>query len=306
MTKKMLAGICPQEWEHPSDRTALNALRRLPGLDVVIKTLLGNTSERSLRLFFLASSVRVTDKQFSRVRDIAKDVNNHFGIKQAPEVFVTQSPFLNAGAVGYKTPFIVLNSSIVESMDEEELAGVYAHELGHIMSGHVLYKTILRLLVHISFISFSVPLSGPALMAVIIALGEWDRNSELSSDRAGLLYTQDLRVNQTTLMKMAGGRKIGRMDLDEFRNQAKEYVESNGVLDQLFKLLNLLDVSHPFATLRVVELERWAETEDYKRIVSLGEFKTTPHMNHLTDIKDVSVSYGSGIRKSFRFDKANQ
>ena len=35
---------------------------------------------------------------------------------------------------------------------------------------------------------------------------------------------------------------------------------------QLFKVLNLLEVSHPFPVLRVGELRHWAESDEYERI----------------------------------------
>lgn len=129
--KKTFPLISPRAWEHPADRAALNALRRVPGLDIAIRVLLGETMERSLRLMHLASAVRVSPRQFPRVHTIAQQVNGIFGIpaESDPDIFVAQSPFLNAGAVGWKRPFIVLHSSLVESTrDDEELAGIYAHE----------------------------------------------------------------------------------------------------------------------------------------------------------------------------------
>jgi Zn-dependent protease with chaperone function len=298
MSKTMLTGIAPQAWEHPTDRAALNSLRRVPGLDIAIRTLFGLTTERALRFYFLGSSVKVTDKQFPRVMNISREVNNLFGVEKAPEIFVTQSPSFNAAATGYHNPFILINSSLLDAFSDEELACVYAHELGHILSGHVLYKTILAILIRLSIFTFSIPLSGTAILALIIALREWDRKSELSSDRAGLLAVQDVTVSQKTLMKLAGGRNIEQMDLDEFRKQAKEYAESNDIIDQVIKFLNMFEQRHPFAVLRVIELEEWAKSEAYQKIIS-GEFDTAKNMNHLTDIKDVGSIYGSTLKKSF-------
>ena len=38
-------------------------------------------------------------------------------------------------------PIIVLNSALVDLLDEEELRFVIAHELGHALSGHAVYQT---------------------------------------------------------------------------------------------------------------------------------------------------------------------
>ena len=98
-----------------------------------------------------------------------------FGIEEAPELFVSQTPFLNAQAIGVDKPFIVLNSALVESLNEEELLAVIGHELGHCLSGHVLYKTLLQLILKFSVVAFSAPMAGAALLPIIIALREWDR-----------------------------------------------------------------------------------------------------------------------------------
>ena len=56
---RILTGIDSRSWEHPADRAALNALRRIPGFDEVLRQLFGMFGERPIRLAFLASAVRV-------------------------------------------------------------------------------------------------------------------------------------------------------------------------------------------------------------------------------------------------------
>ncbi len=301
--KLQLTGIAPRAWEHPADRAALEALRRVPGLDTAIRTILGNTTERGLRLMFLASAVQVGPQQFPRVHRIAQEVNAVFGVapERAPEIFVAQSPFLNASAVGWHKPFIVLNSSTVDTFDDDELAGLYGHELGHVLSGHVLYKTLLALLVQLSTALMAIPLTGVAITALILALREWDRKSELSADRASLLATQDPALVQRMLMKLAGGGDLSQMSLDEFRRQAREYDDANAALDQAFKLLNLLNQTHPFAVLRVVELERWAQSEDYRRILQ-GDYPRRggdgPSGDLGADFRAAGEAYSEDVKKA--------
>src|SRR5207249_1650145 len=78
------------------------------------------------------------------------------------------------------------------------------HELGHVMSGHALYVAILILILNFSFSSLPF-LAGIALLPIRIALLEWFRKSELSSDRARLLATQDPNAAMRMYLKMAGG-----------------------------------------------------------------------------------------------------
>jgi Zn-dependent protease with chaperone function len=63
-----------------------------------------------------------------------------------PQLYVTQTPMLNAGAVGFGDPFVVINSAELEHLTRDELRVLLAHELGHIMSGHVTYRTIAQII----------------------------------------------------------------------------------------------------------------------------------------------------------------
>lgn len=263
--------ISSKSWEHPADRATLTALKKVPGLDTVLQKFVGLTTEKSLRLITLASAVRVSNNQFPKLNILHREACSILDVKEIPELYVTQTPFLNAMAVGVEHPFIVMNSSMVESLSDEEMLCVLAHELGHCMSGHVLYKTLLALLLKFSSIAFSIPLAGASLLGIIIALREWDRKSELSADRAGLLATQDPTISYELQMKLAGGPRISEMDIEEFFVQAAEYERSGGLLDSVYKLMNLMGQTHPFPVLRLAEVKSWVDSGAYNKILS-GEY----------------------------------
>jgi Zn-dependent protease with chaperone function len=177
---------------------------------------------------------------------------------------------VNAGAFGMDRPFIVLNSGALRLLDDDEMRALLGHELGHVMSGHALYRTILILVLNASFASLPF-LAGLALLPIRIALLEWYRKSELSCDRAGLVASQDATASLRMFLKMAGGGDMTQMDLNAFLVQAKEYEAAGGALDRIFQILNTLDRTHPFNTLRAAELQRWIEGGHYDRIVR-GEY----------------------------------
>lgn len=299
-TKKYFVDISPREWEHPADRAALGALKRIPGFDEMVKFFVGLTSEKAIRLIFLASAVRVTEKQFPRVYALLEEACSVLDAREVPELYITQTPILNAGAVGVNKPFLTLNSGLVDSMSEDELLAVIGHELGHILSGHVLYKTLLWFLMNAALGLMNIPLGQLAVLAIIGALKEWDRKSELSADRAGLLVVQDPEVSYTTLMKLAGGRNIGEMDIDEFFKQAEEYDASGDLLDGVFKFLNLFGQSHPFPVLRLTEIKKWGESDVYGKIVG-GEYRRRSDKedeNIQKDFEDAAHQYREDWRSS--------
>ena len=260
-------GLSPRAYEHPSDRAALVALRKVPGFDFAVRKLFGFIGDRSLRLATLASAVRVGEHQFPKVHAKYLEACAILGIAEPPELYISQTPIVNAGAVGIDEPFIVINSGTIALMDEDELQFILAHELGHVLSEHVLYKTMIRLMLRMTIIAMAVPLGGAALFAILAALLEWDRKSELSADRAGLLVVQDPAVAFRSHMKLAGGGQMSEMSVEQFLTQAEEYREGGTVADGLVKLLNVLGRTHPFPVLRIHELKQWAEGDDYANLM---------------------------------------
>lgn len=268
--RKVLTQIAPVAWEHPADRAALQSLRAVPGFDEVVKKIYGFIGERGVRLLFQADAVRVGPTQFPRLNELYTEVLTTMDWEPRPELFVSQTPFVNAGAFGLEQPFIVINSGALKLLDDQEMRALLGHELGHVMSGHALYRTILIIILNVSFATLPF-LAGIALLPVRIALLEWYRKSELSSDRAGLLTVQDPIPALRMFLKMAGGGDMSEMDLNAFLVQAKEYEETGGALDRIFQILNTLDRTHPFNTLRAAELQRWIEGGAYDRIIG-GEY----------------------------------
>ena len=187
--RRILTEISPIAWEHPADRAALNTLRKVPGFDLALRKVFGLFGERALRLAFKANAVRVSPNQYPWVHERLERVCEVLHVESPPEVYVSQTPVVNAGAVGMSDPFIVLNSSMLEVLGPEEVEAVLGHEVGHILSGHVLYRTLLILLLNLMV--FRYTLAGLAIRPILMALLEWYRKSELSSDRAGLLAVQD-------------------------------------------------------------------------------------------------------------------
>jgi Zn-dependent protease with chaperone function len=300
MDRTQFTDISPRAWEHPADRAALNALNRVPGFKDVAQFFVGMIGEKATRLLFLASAVRVGERQFPRLNAMVDEACRALDVEDRPELYVTQSPLLNAGAIGLKKPFIILNSSVLDTLTEEETLAVIGHELGHIMSGHAIYTTLLWLirLFQRAALLIRVPIAHVVLLGVLLALLEWERKAELSADRAGLLVVQDPAVTTTLLMKLAGGKHLEEMDIDEFKAQADEYDAGGDVLDGVYKLLIVLGQTHPFTALRVKALDEWVSEGHYQKILA-GEYA-----KRSDEEEDVAKDFSEASRK-FREDLRN-
>ncbi len=290
-TRRILTGIGATSWEHPADRATLNALRKIPGFDLALRKIFGMFGERAIRLAFKANAVRVTEKQYPWIHQRMLRVCEVLDVETIPELYVSQTPIVNAGAVGMNEPFIVLNSSMLEVLNRDQVEAVLAHEVGHIMSGHVLYRTLLILLMQLTVFRF--PLVGIAALPLLLALLEWNRKAELSCDRAALLAVQNRDTVLSSLMNLAGGTRGEELDLAEFVAQSEEYREGGEVLDSVYKLLNVLGATHPFAVARVAELQIWLESGRYDEILA-GQYSRRDEEDprpYREDLKEAAKGY---------------
>lgn len=275
-------GISPRAYEHPADRSALVALRKLSGFDTALKVLAGAFRERSLRLVHLASAVRVGPTQFAEVHEIVQDAAKVLDLYEVPEVYVVQDPAVNAFTIGIDRPWIVVTTGALDLFDDAELRFVLGHECGHVLSGHAVYRTMLHQLLALAGRVAWVPVAGWGLRAVVFALEEWHRAAELSGDRAGLLVGQDVDASLRAHMKTAGGSRLRDMDAAAFLAQAEDYAGTTQARDSVAKLLNLMGRSHPFAVSRAGELRAWVVSGDYQHILD-GSYPSR------VDDDDVSV-----------------
>ena len=293
--RSILKDIHPHAWEHPTDRAALSSLQKIPGFDALLRKLVGMFGEKNIATVYTAAAVRVGPQQYSTIHDSLKRVCEVLDT-DVPPLYISQTPMVNAGAVGMDNPFIVINSALVELTTPEELEVVLGHEVGHIMSDHALYRTLLFLLLDLS--SRVNPLVGQAALPIMAALLEWSRKAEISCDRAGLLAVQDLNPAQGMHCVMAGGIR-GRRDelsVEAFVEQADEYRNLGG-LAAYYRLMATLGRSHDFPVIRVAELRNWVDSGDYQRILD-GDYLRHGDPHSVTD--DIKV-----VGRNFS-DKANQ
>ena len=224
------------------------------------------------------------------------------GVLDMPEeydLYLTAEPLLNAMAIGSGKPILVLNSGTVELLDDEQLEAVIAHEVGHILSDHVLYRTALQILLRLG--SQRLPLvAGMPLLAVQHALLEWSRATELTCDRAAAIVTRDPRVVCKMLMTMSGGAKADHLNLDAFMRQAMEYTETGEGLDRLQRLLTDLRQTHSLPVKRVHELLAWVREGEYDRVISGEYVKRGQERPAREEAADAATHYSERFKDLFK------
>lgn len=295
-----LTNISPKAYEHPADRAATAALGSIPMLDLVVRKLIEFGYERALRQTYLGASVRLGTDQLPEIWTLYQHVLGVLDMPAEHDLYITQQPMANAMTVGSERPIVVLNSATVALLDNAQLEAVIAHEVAHILSDHVLYRTALEILLRIGTARRLPIAAGVPLAAVQHALLEWARATELTCDRAAALVTRDPRVVCKMLMTMSGGAKADDLNLDAFMRQAMEYTESGDGMDRLQRLLTDMRLDHALPVKRVAELLAWVRDGEYDRIVG-GEYIRRGQERPAREEAGAAAShYGERFRELFK------
>ena len=294
--RRRFPGISSEAFEHPTDRSALQALRAAPGLDWVFRKFNEFGGDRAGKLFCMSDMVRVGPTQFPQLHEMLVESCQILDMA-VPQLYVDQSPVANAHTFGVESPIIVLNSGLLELLEEDEWRVVVGHELGHIKSGHVMYRQIAEFLKRLFFIigGRTFGLGRSVGMGVFYAFVHWYRQSELTADRASLLVSQDPEAVLNTLMKLAGGsrRLYEQMNREAFLEQGREYEElGKDFVTQFFKMEQNLATSHPFPAVRALEADAWSKSDAWTKIIA-GDYPREARRAS-TDNSGASSPSGSG------------
>lgn len=276
-----LTGLPPSAFQHPLDRQATENLKKIKGFDWLVKKYIEYGIERMEYVNHIGGAIRVGPRQMAKHYAMLLECCSILDVPE-PELYVMQGG-VNAYTSGHNNPFIVLQTDLLDIMDDNEVMAVIAHELGHIKCGHVLYKMMARgikpLLEMAS--SMTMGIGGLVGAGVEIGLFIWDRRTELSSDRAALLVLQDVRPCVTMLMKLAGGTKrhAEALSAEQFLNQARAYKEGldQSMLDRFYRFMANTSYTHPFPVERARAIDEWVNSPEYNNIIA-GNYPSASQM----------------------------
>ncbi len=275
--------ISSKSYEHPLDRKALEALKKIPGSGTVLKSILKESVEKYYRLFLLQNFIKVSKNHLGYIYDLVSHGAKILDIKQIPEVYIYQDPMPNAFTTGVDFPYIGISTSLIDLLSEEELMGVIAHELAHIHCNHVIYKTIAKVIWTVVGKIIGGGLGSMALMGIIQALLYWDRCSELSADRGELIVIKSFNSSVKTTMKLSSGSQkiLDLLNIDEFLKQADEAKKEKeeNLFNNIFISLQSSNVSHPFPVWRVGHLKDWAYDGEFLKIIQGNYIKKSDDEN---------------------------
>ncbi|MEA5503122.1 M48 family metallopeptidase [Halotia wernerae UHCC 0503] len=299
-------GISSEAFRHPLDRQAEQALRNLPGFDFLARKFVEFFAERPQLVYLMGNTIQVGPRQYSTIYQIFRECVRDLDIYPEPALFVEQNPQANSYALGQEHPYIVINTEILDLLNEAEIRAVLAHELGHIKCGHTILIQMAiwakSVAARVSDLTFGI--GDFVSQSLLLAFYEWRRKAELSSDRAALLVTDDLNLVISSMMKVTGGsiKYANECSLQEFIKQAESYqaLDEDG-LNQVYKFLMYTGfqgamLTHPFPVERLQYLREWSGSEEYQQI-RRGNYQRSPASGAVNVAAETSENETENLRR---------
>lgn len=283
-----LAQIHPDAFAHPHDRRASRALREVPFLDQLLAQVARLHVEKKWRAHHMKSSIRLGPRQLPTLWRLVNDVAERFDMP-LPQVFVSGEQGTNAFAFGMHEHTVVLTTSLVDRMDDREIEAIVAHELGHVLCQHMLYRGVGMALASGAMVGGMLAKLAPikTLQMPFDALFlAWSRAAEYTADRAAVLVLDSPEALVTCLSKLAGvpHRFLGEFDPHAFAEQAVEYEAESTLWSKIVTFDMSVFRTHPEPTQRAIAVLDWYGSDDYRKIRS-GDFLRIPQIEHQQEIE---------------------
>lgn len=260
---------------HPLDQSSRQQLEVIPLLQPTVRKFLTATASRKPRQALLSGALRLGPRQLPDVYGLLPPVCAALGIPE-PELYLMRGD-ANVRSVGHDQPAIVIYNRLLEDLAGDEVQAVLAHECGHILAGHILYRQMAQAAMRTppgasrTLLTEVPSLAGTQIQA---ALFHWYRRSELTADRAAAACLGSAEPMQRAMLRVLGVPKWlpGEVSVDAIAEQAAELdrVSEPGRWDRSFTPDLDNATGHPMPALRIRELSAWADSEDFRQLAGLA------------------------------------
>lgn len=274
---KHLIGLNSEDYEHSLDRKVLEALK---GQSIFHRAVNGVLNWGYVKWELIALKggyFQITQDSCGDLYDQIVDVQKTLDVLYLPELYTKWDYAVNGFTTGTKDDtLMVLHTGAVDLLTEQELRFVVGHEFGHIKSDHVLLHMMASM---INAGLSEIPVVGKLADPFKYLLLYWQRMSEFTADRAGLLACQDLDIALDCIIKMAGIPKklFGTNARDGFMKQASRFsLDLSDFSEKAIKTITIATSTHPWTVMRAAELIKWYESGEYQRIVNKYDGKMCP------------------------------
>lgn len=261
---EILSGLTINDYVHPEDVAAINALKKVPKLDELFTKLGDNSNRHFMHSTALGKYVRINKETCPEIYNVVERVCKILDYDKIPEVFTRRSCSLNVEVGGVDQPMLVIPDFIINNYDEKLMLFAVGRAVSKLKTDYLKYYSIARIAIDIVEFSQHIPDSINVLFA------KWMQKAELTADRGGLLACQDCKTAIRCLMNIAG------MPVDFTKDiSVSDYIEACKCDSKLVKASrNLLTLTNctGWSNDRIIELFNWYSGQEYGDILDKYSF----------------------------------
>lgn len=259
------------DFSHPSDEKALKALKAIPGFSALLKAFFKIYNERQFYIQNMSSNLRLCESQLPEYYRMLPPICEKLNIA-VPELYLSLDVNPNAYTYGENNPFIVITSGLLDTMPKELIPTVLAHECGHILCKHTLYRTMGDMILGGALLAVGTAgiagLTDLVSLPLQCAMFYWMRCSEYSADRVAILHDGTSEKLIEMCMRFSGysGDMLTDANKELFIKQAieyKNYVADSG-WNKTLEFFMMRNCSHPFNAVRAFEANSWNDSKQFE------------------------------------------
>lgn len=276
------------EFEHPSMQQVNQTLRQ----SIILNQMAEAISEKVGKPWYEScfNSVRVTDKQYGRLFELATIAARRAGFTHVPSVYIEADRGYQSNTYGSEAnAFVNIGMFLPKLLSDRELLFILGHEFGHLLCRHALWMTVSMFLCGqargnlmsnglLAYLSNPLKILESGMESVIM---NWMRVADLTADRAALLVCGDIAVARRTLFLLyfKSRKELDEVDVEAWARQQEAQDTTMAQVSQL------MTSSTPYLGLRLRALGEFYASPRYWELQGKVDAGCAPTLSDLFDAK---------------------
>lgn len=260
--------VDPRIFQWSMDAEAMTRLRSITPLVAIAKKVSDRVGRRWVES--TCNGIRLSKDQLPEIYELAVHAARCLSMRHMPVVYLSgERPWETMTFGSEEQSFIVIGSALAASFRSSEMLFILAREMGRIVAGHTLWRTVIRFLVGelnpragmlrgglTGLLDPTKWLEG----AIELPLLGWARQAEITADRAGLLAVGNEEIARRTLMawSLKAPNIPPRINLQAWIQQQEE-----DAFDQGMQLSEMFSSATPYIARRLKLLSTYAQEPQY-------------------------------------------